>query len=126
MNKDKIPYAIEGILFAAGEPVKTAKLAAVLEISIDAVEEAVRILKYDYDNENNIFIPLALISDELLVLPPHPLIQPIANAKHISKLTNLFISIPPLLNLKLINLIFKLLCRQCKIVCLLLNSITVI
>ena len=40
MKKNKIPYAIEGILFAAGEPVKTAKLAAVLEIEIEAVEEA--------------------------------------------------------------------------------------
>lgn len=56
MNKDKIPYAIEGILFAAGEPVKTAKLAAVLEISIDAVEEAVRILKYDYDTQERGFM----------------------------------------------------------------------
>lgn len=56
MNKDKIPYAIEGILFAAGEPVKTAKLAAVLDIGIDAVEEAVRILKYDYDTQERGFM----------------------------------------------------------------------
>lgn len=56
MNKDKIPYAIEGILFAAGEPVKTAKLAAVLEISIEAVEEAVRVLKYDYDTQERGFM----------------------------------------------------------------------
>lgn len=51
MNNDKIPYAIEGILFAAGEPVKTAKLAAVLEIETSAVEEAVRLLKYEYDTQ---------------------------------------------------------------------------
>lgn len=56
MNKDKIPYAIEGILFAAGEPVKTAKLAAVLEIDIQAVEEAVRILKYEYDTQERGFM----------------------------------------------------------------------
>lgn len=57
MNKDKIPYAIEGILFAAGEPVKTAKLAAVLEIETEAVEEAIRLLKYDYDtNERGLMI----------------------------------------------------------------------
>ena len=57
MNKNKIPYAIEGILFAAGEPVKTAKLAAVLEIEIEAVEEAVSLLKYDYDtNERGLMI----------------------------------------------------------------------
>ncbi len=51
MNNDKIPYAIEGILFAAGEPVKTAKLAAVLEIETSAVEEAVRLLRYEYDTQ---------------------------------------------------------------------------
>lgn len=57
MNKDKIPYAIEGILFAAGEPVKTAKLAAVLEIEMDAVEEAVKLLRYEYDtNERGLMI----------------------------------------------------------------------
>ena len=51
MIKDKIPYAIEGILFAAGEPVKAAKLAAVLETDIDTVAEAVKLLKYNYDTE---------------------------------------------------------------------------
>ena len=56
MNKNKIPYAIEGILFAAGEPVKTAKLAAVLEIEIEAVEEAVNLLKYDYDTNERGFM----------------------------------------------------------------------
>lgn len=56
MKKNKIPYAIEGILFAAGEPVKTAKLAAVLEIEIEAVEEAVGLLKYDYDTNERGFM----------------------------------------------------------------------
>ncbi|MBR4723304.1 MAG: SMC-Scp complex subunit ScpB [Clostridia bacterium] len=51
MIKDKIPYAIEGILFAAGEPVKAAKLAAVLDTDIDTVTEAVKLLKYNYDTE---------------------------------------------------------------------------
>ena len=51
MIKDKIPYAIEGILFAAGEPVKAAKLAAVLETDIDTINEAVKLLKYNYDTE---------------------------------------------------------------------------
>lgn len=55
MNKEKIPYAIEGILFAAGEPVKAAKLAAVLDIDIDAVNEAVKLLKYDYDTKQRGF-----------------------------------------------------------------------
>ena len=51
MIKKKIPYAIEGILFAAGEPVKAAKLAAVLETDIETVVEAVRLLRYNYDTE---------------------------------------------------------------------------
>lgn len=51
MIKDKIPYAIEGILFAAGEPVKAAKLAAVLETDIETVTEAVKLLRYNYDTE---------------------------------------------------------------------------
>lgn len=56
MNKDKIPYAIEGILFAAGEPVKTAKLAAILEIEPEAVKEAVSLLRYDYDTNERGFM----------------------------------------------------------------------
>lgn len=46
-----IKYAIEGILFAAGEPVKAAKLAVVLDTDIDAVNAAVEELKVEY-NEN--------------------------------------------------------------------------
>ncbi len=42
---DNIKYAIEGILFAAGEPVKAAKLAVVLDTSIDEVNKAVDELK---------------------------------------------------------------------------------
>ncbi len=56
MNNEKIPYAIEGILFAAGEPVKQAKLAAVLEIEVDAVEEAIKLLRYDYDTSERGFM----------------------------------------------------------------------
>lgn len=51
MDNKNIQCAIEGMLFAAGEPVKTAKLAAVLETDIETVEEAVKILKYNYDTE---------------------------------------------------------------------------
>jgi len=46
-----LQYAIEGILFAAGEPVKAAKLAAVLDTDIDSVKEAVKLLRYNYDTE---------------------------------------------------------------------------
>lgn len=49
--KERIPYAVEGILFAAGEPVRASKLAAVLEVDVDAVRQAVRQLKYQYDTE---------------------------------------------------------------------------
>lgn len=51
MEKINIQYAIEGILFAAGEPVKASKLAAVLEVDIETVTEAVKLLKYNYDTE---------------------------------------------------------------------------
>ncbi len=51
MDKKNISCAIEGILFAAGEPVKVAKLAAVLEVDINEVEEAVKLLKYNYDTD---------------------------------------------------------------------------
>lgn len=51
MEKINIQYAIEGILFAAGEPVKAAKLAAVLDTDLETVTEAVRLLKYNYDTE---------------------------------------------------------------------------
>lgn len=51
MEKINLQYAIEGILFAAGEPVKAAKLAAVLDTDLSTVTEAVRLLKYNYDTE---------------------------------------------------------------------------
>ena len=51
MDKPNIQYAIEGILFASGEPVKASKLAAVLEVDIEEIKEAVRILSYSYDTE---------------------------------------------------------------------------
>ena len=48
---DKIQYAIEAILFASGEPVKAAKLAAVLQTDIDTVKNAAELLRYNYDTE---------------------------------------------------------------------------
>lgn len=52
---NNIKYAIEGILFAAGEPVKAAKLAVVLETDINAVDEAVDSLKEEYNNNHRGF-----------------------------------------------------------------------
>lgn len=49
MEELNLQYAIEGILFAAGEPVKAAKLAAVLETSVEKVTDAVKLLQYEYD-----------------------------------------------------------------------------
>lgn len=52
---DKIKYAIEGILFAAGEPVKAAKLAVVLDKTVEEVEAAAEELKAEYDRESRGF-----------------------------------------------------------------------
>lgn len=49
MEKVNLQYAIEGILFAAGEPVKASKLAAVLEEPIEKVNKAVKLLRHEYD-----------------------------------------------------------------------------
>lgn len=51
MEEKNIGCAIEGILFAAGEPVKASKIAAVLETDIQTVTEAVKVLKYNYDTD---------------------------------------------------------------------------
>ena len=52
---DNIKYAIEGILFAAGEPVKAAKLAVVLDTSVDEVNKAVDELKKEYSENHRGF-----------------------------------------------------------------------
>lgn len=52
---DNIKYAIEGILFAAGEPVKASKLAVVLSSDIESVKEAVEELKEEYESEHRGF-----------------------------------------------------------------------
>ena len=52
---NNIKYAIEGILFAAGEQVKAAKLAAVLNVSIEDVESAVADLKTEYSHDHRGF-----------------------------------------------------------------------
>ena len=49
MENMNIECAIEGILFAAGEPVKLAKIASVLEISIEDARQAAENLKDSYD-----------------------------------------------------------------------------
>lgn len=49
MENVNVQYAVEGILFAAGEPVKAAKLAAVLDVSVEKIQDAVRLLRHEYD-----------------------------------------------------------------------------
>lgn len=51
-----IKYAIEGILFAAGEPVKAAKLAVVLDRTVDEVEAAAIELKEEYNRDRRGFM----------------------------------------------------------------------
>lgn len=50
MEKVNIECAVEGILFAAGEPVKAAKLASVLEVSTAEITRAAEALKTRYDS----------------------------------------------------------------------------
>lgn len=52
---DNIKYAIEGILFAAGEPVKASKLAVVLDTDTDTICKAVEDLKREYNEEHRGF-----------------------------------------------------------------------
>ncbi|MDO4618953.1 MAG: SMC-Scp complex subunit ScpB [Clostridia bacterium] len=52
MENINIECAIEGILFAAGEPVKLAKIASVLEITVDEAKTAAENLKEGYDKNN--------------------------------------------------------------------------
>lgn len=56
MEGKQLQYAIEAILFAIGEPVKTAKLAAVLDVTVGMVKEAVDFLRYEYDNQKRGFM----------------------------------------------------------------------
>lgn len=56
MEGKQLQCAIEAILFAIGEPVKTAKLAAVLGVGINAVKDAVGLLRYEYDNQKRGFM----------------------------------------------------------------------
>lgn len=49
MENVNIECAIEGILFAAGEPVKSSKLAAVLESTVEEIDKAAKKLRESYD-----------------------------------------------------------------------------
>lgn len=51
----KLKYAVEGILFAAGEPVKSAQLAAALDVDIKKIDKAVEELKDEYNESRRGF-----------------------------------------------------------------------
>ena len=55
MQMNKLKYAIEGILFAAGESVKASLLAVALEKSIEEIDCAVEELKDEYNNDHRGF-----------------------------------------------------------------------
>lgn len=52
---DNIKYAVEGILFAAGESVKSAQLAVALDVEISEIEKAVQDLKDEYNTDHRGF-----------------------------------------------------------------------
>ncbi len=52
---DKLKYAIEGILFAAGEAVKASMLAVALDRPIEDIDKAVDELKEEYNNSHRGF-----------------------------------------------------------------------
>ena len=50
MESNKLECAVEGILFAAGEPVKAAKLASVLDVGLEEITAAAASLRQRYDS----------------------------------------------------------------------------
>lgn len=52
---DNLKYAIEGILFAAGEPVKAARLAAALNTDTENINNNVNALKSEYNEQHRGF-----------------------------------------------------------------------
>lgn len=52
---ENLKYAVEGILFAAGESVKTAKIAVVTETTVEEVEKAVEELREEYNRDKRGF-----------------------------------------------------------------------
>lgn len=52
---DNLKYAIEGILFAAGEPVKATRLAAALNTDTENINNTVNVLKAEYNEQHRGF-----------------------------------------------------------------------
>ena len=90
MSEINIQYAIEGILFASGEPVKASKLAAVLDRNIDEIREAVKILKYNYDTQQRGVMIIDIDEGHQICSRPiyHPYIQEILGEQRRQALSN--------------------------------------
>lgn len=53
MEKEKLKSAVEAVLFACGTPTETAKIAEVLEITLEKAEELIQSIMSDYLNRNS-------------------------------------------------------------------------
>lgn len=85
-----LKYAIEGILFAAGEPVKAAKLAAVLECSTEEAENAVAELKEEYERDHRGFYIIDILEGYQICSRPeyYTYIQEILGEQRLQPLSN--------------------------------------
>ena len=85
-----IKYAIEGILFAAGEPVKAAKLAVVLDAGVDEIKKAVAELKEEYDENKRGFNIIDIMDGYQICSRPeyYAYIQEILGEQRIQPLSN--------------------------------------
>lgn len=85
-----LKYAIEGILFAAGEPVKAAKLAAVLECGIEDVENATTELKDEYERDHRGFYIIDILEGYQICSRPeyYTYIQEILGEQRLQPLSN--------------------------------------
>ena len=88
--KNNIKYAIEGILFAAGEPVRAAKLAAVLDCSAEEVDAAVKELKDEYERERRGFNIIDILEGYQICSRPeyYTYIQEILGEQRLQPLSN--------------------------------------
>ena len=64
---NNLKYAVEGILFAAGEPVKTAKLAIALETDTKSINKAVEELKDEYNKARRGFAIIDIDEDKEII-----------------------------------------------------------
>ena len=88
--KKNIKYAIEGILFAAGEPVRAAKLAAVLDCTVEKIDSAVKELKEEYERDKRGFNIIDILEGYQICSRPeyYTYIQEILGEQRLQPLSN--------------------------------------